>query len=459
MDRKGSTIALVAMALAAMAASGSAVGEDIFVDENATGTEPIGETWCTAYTDLQAALAVAGPGAVIRVANGTYTPTAPDGDRLISFQLASGLELLGGFAGCGAPDPDLRDPVAFETILSGDLNGDDDTGGDNSENSLHVVTGDGIDETAVLDGFTITAGHANGGNPSDRGGGIFIFFRQSSLTISNCVIRGNHAPGNGDPGLGKGGGMYGSANTGTLTGCVFADNSAANGCDSDVDGGTTTLMSEAINLSGLVAPRVSYARWYSNTEGASPEADIFEVEISGNNGASWVDLETVGPTGAEVNGGWFVKEFRVSDFVTPGSQTRVRFHASDLGAGSIVEAAVDAFVVWDVVCEPCVDPCDDGDPCTINDGCTGPNSCAGTPVDCSGMGDQCNVAGCNPGGIEGNCDTLTPVANGTTCDDIDPCNVGETCQSGICAGGGPPNTAGHVQSVSRTASSKSLASS
>ena len=35
------------------------------------------------------------------------------------------------------------------TILSGDLNGDDDTGGDNSENSYHVVTADGTDETAV----------------------------------------------------------------------------------------------------------------------------------------------------------------------------------------------------------------------------------------------------------------------------------------------------------------------
>ncbi len=224
--------------------------------------------------------------------------------------------------------------------------------------------------------------------------------------------------------------------------CWLTDNSAANSCNSDVDGGTTTLMSEAINLSGLVAPRVSYARWYSNTAGASPEADVFDVEISGNNGGSWVSLETVGPTGSEVDGGWFVKEFDVSQFVTPGSQTRVRFHASDLGSGSVVEAGVDAFRIWDVVCEPCEDPCDDGNPCTINDVCTGPNSCEGTPVDCSGDGDQCNVASCDLGGGVGNCDTLTPMSNGTVCDDSDACIVGETCQAGTCAGGNPPNCSG-----------------
>ena len=41
----------------------------------------------------------------------------------------------------------------------------------NAENSVHVVTGNGTDTTAVLDGFTITAGNAYGDCcVHDRGG-------------------------------------------------------------------------------------------------------------------------------------------------------------------------------------------------------------------------------------------------------------------------------------------------
>jgi hypothetical protein len=65
------------------------------------------------------------------------------------------------------------------------------------------------------------------------------------------------------------------------------------------------------------------------------------VQISNNNGATWVPLETVGPTGPEVDGGWIFKEFRVSDFVTPTDQVRIRFIAEDAGTGSLIEAAVD----------------------------------------------------------------------------------------------------------------------
>lgn len=42
-----------------------------------------------------------------------------------------------------------------------------------AENSFHVTTGSGTDETAVLDGFTITAGTANGSYPDGSGGGIY----------------------------------------------------------------------------------------------------------------------------------------------------------------------------------------------------------------------------------------------------------------------------------------------
>jgi acetyl-CoA C-acetyltransferase len=49
----------------------------------------------------------------------------------------------------------------YETVLSGDLLGDDGQGfANNKENSYHIVTGSGTNDTAALDGFTITAGNA-----------------------------------------------------------------------------------------------------------------------------------------------------------------------------------------------------------------------------------------------------------------------------------------------------------
>jgi hypothetical protein len=76
-------------------------------------------------------------------------------------------------------------------------------------------------------------------------------------------------------------------------------------------------------------------------------------------------------------------------------------------------------------------PCSDGNPCTVSDVCSGGSCQSGSPPDCSGAGDPCNTASCDPLGAEGNCDTLTPAANGTPCDDGLPCTDGE-CQSGSC---------------------------
>ncbi|MHC4107554.1 MAG: trypsin-like serine peptidase, partial [Planctomycetota bacterium] len=66
--------------------------------------------------------------------------------------------------------------------------------------------------------------------------------------------------------------------------------------DNDIDGGSTTLMSPIIDATGP-DPHITYWRWYSNSFGAAPEADIFVVEVSSNGGLGWVALETVGPTG------------------------------------------------------------------------------------------------------------------------------------------------------------------
>ncbi|UCF42370.1 MAG: right-handed parallel beta-helix repeat-containing protein [Planctomycetota bacterium] len=105
----------------------------IYVDADADGAND-GSSWGNAYNYLQDGLAEAnslGVPAEIWVAASIYTPDSnsadPDGsgDRTATFQLINGVAIYGGFAGGGGIWED-RDPNLYETILSGDLYGNDD---------------------------------------------------------------------------------------------------------------------------------------------------------------------------------------------------------------------------------------------------------------------------------------------------------------------------------------------
>jgi hypothetical protein len=134
---------------------------------------------------------------------------------------------------------------------------------------------------------------------------------------------------------------------------AYITGNGAGGSNTDVDT-DTTLTSPAFDVSGSPEASVSYARWYDNTgsgTGAAPGADTFKVQISNNNGSTWVALETVGPNTPQSSGGWNVVSFRIADFVAPSTQVRVRFIADDLADGSVVEAGVDAFEVSGLTCD------------------------------------------------------------------------------------------------------------
>jgi len=135
--------------------------------------------------------------------------------------------------------------------------------------------------------------------------------------------------------------------------CYVTDNNNAGDDNSDVDGGETILTSPVLDASGSASETafISYYRWYSNDFGASPNEDIFVVDISNDGGATWVNLETVGPAGPGTSGGWILVEYRIDDFLAPTNNMRVRFNASDFGDGSVVEAAVDAVTVRQVSCD------------------------------------------------------------------------------------------------------------
>ncbi len=121
-----------------------------------------------------------------------------------------------------------------------------------------------------------------------------------------------------------------------------------NGYNEDIDDGTTYLDSPVFDLSTGDA-RIDYARWYSNDYGNAPYADTMKIYISNNGGADWTLVETVGPA-AQASGGWYEHAFWAGEFVTLTNQMKLRFEASDLGDGSVVEAAVDAVHVQQYAC-------------------------------------------------------------------------------------------------------------
>ena len=201
-----------------------------FVDSGAMGAGN-GESWDDAFTTLQDALVETTLGTEILVAQGTYRPDqgpSEPGDRNATFQLISGVAIYGGYAGLGEPDPDARDVELYETVLNGDIGAP----GDSDDNSYHVVTGSGTDSFAVLDGFTITAGNANGeGYEKARGAGMYCV--AGSPTLTDCVFTANTADGyTFDPKFGKepfgeGGGIYNNNGSDlTLTRCTFTNNFA-----------------------------------------------------------------------------------------------------------------------------------------------------------------------------------------------------------------------------------------
>ena len=124
--------------------------------------------------------------------------------------------------------------------------------------------------------------------------------------------------------------------------------------DYDVDGGKTTLKSPVYDLASLGDPWLGVWIWYSNDKGADPNNDTFRVDFSSNGGSTWVNAKTLGPADEFSGGGWFYHEMRIADKVNPGANFRVRFVAEDAASGSIVEAAVDEFQVFDYDCTSCV---------------------------------------------------------------------------------------------------------
>lgn len=191
-----------------------------FVDLNATGTGD-GSSWQNAYTDIQTAI-TQNSGKTILVAAGTYKPTVTSNSKPITasnpreatFLINKKVKMIGSLAS-GSQSVDYQDITNTPTILSGDVNGNDNANLSEKEatrqdNVYHVVSVKGsFGSGGSMSGFIITGGNANGNidnscaiqeryqydnrtgagvysNPDDTGRKVYMSF-------INCVIEKNTA--------------------------------------------------------------------------------------------------------------------------------------------------------------------------------------------------------------------------------------------------------------------------
>lgn len=232
--------ALLLSAVVFAAVTCNSWGKILYVDDDANGLGD-GSSWKSAFDCLQDALVLARmihEPVEIRVAQGIYRPDRGRnqiaGNRDATFELVEGVVLKGGYAGVLKPDPNARDVYRYETVLSGDLLGNDahvrPPGSlwrepTRSDNSTHVVTGEQVTAASVLDGFVIQGGHhAAVQRDGDLQGGPGVYLKGASPTLANCWLRGNCIR------AGGGGAVFISGGSQpTVVNCIFSENRAALG--------------------------------------------------------------------------------------------------------------------------------------------------------------------------------------------------------------------------------------
>ncbi len=280
----------------------------LYVNQNAIGSYGTGENWANAVIELADALKFAKENQnqwteenplEIWVAEGTYNPMyRPDNllfqssnKRLHSFAMVKNVKIHGGFTGTET-ELSQRDWKTNETILSGDLNDNDEiTGSGNdlvlsniSDNSYHVVIASNDLGNAAIDGFTITGGNANSSSTLNvnsysitlnNGGGLIAVNVNSASRFSNLKITGNNA---GD----RAGGFYNYRSPLVIEKVIFSKNRANYGSALFNETANTTVINSlfagnrASNNGGAI---------YSSSNSVNIINSTFYNNHAGNGGA------------------------------------------------------------------------------------------------------------------------------------------------------------------------------
>jgi len=164
----------------------------IYVNHLATGLND-GSSWANAFTTLDEALLNMTPMGQIRVAQGIYKPSTSGlaDSKKATFLIPTNAKIYGGFNGTETTLAQ-RDPKTNITVLSGDLNDNDNASvvynnGLRGDNVFHVITLKGSLAGIVIDGFTISGGNANGSYSYTSGANSYDDTRGGAI----CAITDN----------------------------------------------------------------------------------------------------------------------------------------------------------------------------------------------------------------------------------------------------------------------------
>ncbi len=198
-----------------------------YVNSAAAGAND-GSSWADAYTDLTAAVEATTSGDIWIVA-GRYTPSNVALDTNNTFMVISSVGIYGGFAGT---ETSIEDRVGGnQTVLSGDINGDDVVGNlemNRGDNIYHIMTvAVESNDPVVIDGIHFSGGNAALAGPQvvQRGAGIIAF---STINVRDCAFTENSA--GGAAGIYLAPDLMGGANS-SIDNCLFSNNRVTNsGC-------------------------------------------------------------------------------------------------------------------------------------------------------------------------------------------------------------------------------------
>ncbi|MGO3719195.1 MAG: HYR-like domain-containing protein, partial [Mesonia hippocampi] len=287
----------------------------LYVNKAVSGGNGSGDSWANAIPELADALKwtrteneadnnwLQNDSLQVFVAKGTYLPlyNAADGqytnngNRDNAFVMVKNVQLYGGF------DPannitDLTHTRDFSettgSILSGDFNNDDVvTGGgaslsfsNNTENAHHIVIATDDVGSALLDGFSLIGGNADGNISTNitvngqiiwkaDGGGIYN--HSSSPSLSNLTITENTAAING-------GGMCNEYSSPILTNITFVKNEANHG------GGIHNFHYSSPSLTNIIITKnkaLDNGGGIRNNNNSSP--NLINVNVSNNTAINW----------------------------------------------------------------------------------------------------------------------------------------------------------------------------